>query len=72
MTVRLKKTGYLLNKQCAHITSGDIKQIAPQVYGILIHFVDDRGKGVPIQVAPSEIGWAKLFGWRNIMDQGIV
>ena len=42
------------------------------VYGSLISFVNDVRVGTPIQIAPSEVGWVKLFRWWKIEDRGTV
>ena len=42
------------------------------VYGSLLSFVNDVRVGTPIQIAPSEVGWVKLFRWWKIEDRGTV
>ena len=61
MTVGIKKSGYLLNKECACIASGDIEEVTRPVHSFLVGFVDSPGEGVLVQIAPTKIGRAELF-----------
>ena len=72
MAVGIQKTGYLLNKECAHLTPWDMKEITPPVHNFFVGFVNDQREGDPIQTAPTKVGWAQLLSRSEIWDSEIL